>query len=77
MITILNTGFSESELDDNYAFDYEGYDTDPDDFERMYQEYLDQGMWIEYENKFTLDTDNPDFVYPKHNDNTELINTYR
>lgn len=57
MIRILNTGFSESELDDNYAFDDEGYDTDPDDFERIYREYCAQRLWDEHEARFRSNLD--------------------
>lgn len=56
----INTEIFDSELDER--------DIDVYEFEKIYQEYCNQGMWIEYESQFDTDTDT---------DNTKSINTYR
>lgn len=51
----------ENEIEDNHHY---VKDIDQDDFERIYQEYCDQGLLIERENELYPDTENLDFVYP-------------
>lgn len=52
MSITINTNIYDKELDDKWFPDDNSNDIDPDDFEEIYREYCDQGMWEEHEIQF-------------------------
>lgn len=64
MSITINTNKFENEPGNNWSLNDKENNIDQGDFEINYQEYCDQGLWIECENKLYPDADNLDFIYP-------------
>jgi hypothetical protein len=64
MSITINIDKFENDPGKNWALNDKENNIDPDDFERIYQEYCDQCLWIERENELYPDADDLDCVYP-------------
>lgn len=62
MSITINTNNFEIDPSNNRSLNDKENNIDPDDFERIYQEYCDQGLWIEFENELYPDADNLGFI---------------
>jgi hypothetical protein len=52
MMTAFNDSSYENKANDNWVPDDNNNDLDPDNFEQIYREYCDQGIWEEHEIQF-------------------------
>lgn len=64
MSITINIDKFENDAGNNWSLNDKINNIDPDDFERIYQEYCDQGLLIERENELYPDADDLDYVYP-------------